>query len=146
MLGSMYRKSIAAFLLSGIALGSSPALADHGDGRGHEDRGWHGGGWHGDRGWHGGHGPDHGGRYREWHRGDRYVGPNWRVDDWRRYRGLYAPPPGYYWVRYGGGFLLAAVATGIIANVIAESYAPPGPMGPPPPPPPPYGPAMPYGP
>ncbi|WP_259654748.1 RcnB family protein [Gluconacetobacter dulcium] len=53
----------------------------------------------------------------------------WQVQDWRRYRGLYAPPPGYYWVQYGNQFLLTALATGIISNVIANAYGA-GPMGP----------------
>ncbi|MFH7812946.1 MULTISPECIES: RcnB family protein [Acetobacter] len=37
---------------------------------------------------------------------------------------MYAPPPGYRWISYGGSFLLAAVATGIISNVIAGSAYP----------------------
>ncbi|MFT8423380.1 MAG: RcnB family protein, partial [Gluconacetobacter sp.] len=76
-------------------------------------------------------GPQYGGG-RMWRRGDRYDGPRsgmWQVQDWRRYRGLYAPPPGYYWVQYGNQFLLTALATGIISNVIANAYGA-GPMGP----------------
>ncbi|WP_338030449.1 RcnB family protein [Gluconacetobacter aggeris] len=95
--------------------------ANYGDNRG---RGPGGPGY--DRG-----GPWNGGG-RVWRRGDRYDGPRsgmWAVQDWRRYRGLYAPPPGYYWVQYGNQFLLTAVATGIIASVIAGAYGA-GPMGP----------------
>ncbi|MFW7266694.1 RcnB family protein [Gluconacetobacter sp. Hr-1-5] len=116
------------------------------DGRGGQDnRGDNrgpGGGPGGGPGYNRG-GPQYGGGGggRVWRRGDRYDGPRsgmWQVQDWRRYRGLYAPPPGYYWVQYGNQFLLAALATGIIANVIANSYGAggygpgygAGPMGP----------------
>ena len=39
------------------------------------------------------------------------------VSDWRRHR-LSAPPRGYHWVQVGPDYVLAAVATGIIANLI----------------------------
>lgn len=40
------------------------------------------------------------------------------VNDWRAHR-LYAPPPGYQWVQTDGGdFLLIAIATGLIANMM----------------------------
>ena len=40
------------------------------------------------------------------------------VNDWRAHR-LYAPPPGYQWVQTDGGdFLLIAIATGMIANMM----------------------------
>jgi Ni/Co efflux regulator RcnB len=39
------------------------------------------------------------------------------VSDWRRHR-LSAPPRGYQWVQVGPDYVLAAVATGIIANLI----------------------------
>ncbi|NHN85577.1 hypothetical protein GOB93_13130, partial [Acetobacter musti] len=66
----------------------------------------------------GGGGGPHGGM---WRRGDRYNGGGVFVDNWRGYRGLYAPPPGYRWIDYGGSFLLAAIATGIISSVVAGS-------------------------
>ncbi|MFB9941192.1 RcnB family protein [Gluconobacter oxydans] len=95
------------------------------------------GGGHGDfRG--GGHG---GGQNRIWRRGDRYDGPRgsrWAVNNWRNYRGLYAPPRGYYWMRYGNQFLLTALATGLIAGVVTANsgVVQPGvPVAPPPPPP-----------
>ncbi|MBS0967093.1 RcnB family protein, partial [Acetobacter okinawensis] len=75
-----------------------------------------GGGFRGGPGgWRGGGGP-HGGM---WRAGDRYDGGGIFVDNWRGYGGLYAPPPGYRWINYGGSFLLAAIATGVISNVIA---------------------------
>lgn len=58
----------------------------------------------------------------EWRRGGRvpteYRGRNYVVNDWRGYH-LNAPPRGYQWVGVGGDFVLAAVATGIIAQIIA---------------------------
>ncbi|RYF33888.1 MAG: hypothetical protein EOO26_06485 [Comamonadaceae bacterium] len=58
----------------------------------------------------------------EWRRGGRvpseFRGRNYVVDDWRGQR-LSAPPRGYQWVGVGGDFVLAAVATGIIAQIIA---------------------------
>lgn len=60
--------------------------------------------------------------HAEWRRGGRvppeYRGRNYVVDDYRMHR-LNAPPRGYQWVGVGGDFVLAAVATGIIAQIIA---------------------------
>ena len=42
---------------------------------------------------------------------------NYVVNDWRAYR-LAAPPRGYQWVQVGSDFVLVAIATGIIANII----------------------------
>lgn len=50
------------------------------------------------------------------YRGNRYV-----VSDWRRHRGLYAPHHGYHWVQAGNDYLLVAVATGLIANVLLNN-------------------------
>lgn len=61
-----------------------------------------------------------GGPDRSWHRGDRYDGGGYYVDNWRGYNGLYAPPNGYRWINYGGTFLLTAIATGVISNIIAN--------------------------
>ncbi|MGJ7545200.1 RcnB family protein [Variovorax sp. LT1R16] len=59
----------------------------------------------------------------EWRRGGRvpteYRGRNYVVDDWRGHR-LQAPPRGYQWVGVGGDFVLAAIATGVIAQIIAS--------------------------
>lgn len=41
------------------------------------------------------------------------------VSDWRRHR-LAAPPRGYHWVQVGPDYVLAAIATGIIANLIVN--------------------------
>ena len=59
-------------------------------------------------------------RYR---RGDyvpyQYRQSHYHVADWRAHR-LYAPPQGYQWVRTddSGDFLLVAIATGLIANLL----------------------------
>jgi Ni/Co efflux regulator RcnB len=46
------------------------------------------------------------------YRHDRYV-----VRDWRS-RHLSAPPRGHHWVRAGNDYVLAAIATGLIAQVL----------------------------
>lgn len=63
-----------------------------------------------------GAGPDHafrrGGRLPSDYRGRQYV-----VDDWRGHH-LSSPPRGYHWVQTGADYVLVAVATGIIAQVL----------------------------
>lgn len=68
------------------------------------------------------HRPAHGYGPPRWTRGVRYYGdgygPTYVVNDYRGY-GLRAPPRGYYWRRSDAGdYLLVAVATGIIADLI----------------------------
>jgi Ni/Co efflux regulator RcnB len=63
-----------------------------------------------------GAGPDHafrrGGRLPQNYRSNQYV-----VDDWRGHH-LTSPPRGYHWVQTGADYVLVAVATGIIAQVL----------------------------
>ncbi len=63
-----------------------------------------------------GAGPNHnfhrGGRLPQEYRNRQYV-----VDDWRGHH-LNAPPRGYQWVQTGGDYLLVAIATGIIAQIL----------------------------
>ena len=67
-------------------------------------------------------------------RGERlpveYRHRNYVVDDWRAHR-LHAPPRGYHWVQIGADFALAAIATGLIIEVVGASQpavvAAPGP-------------------
>ena len=63
-----------------------------------------------------GAGPDHafyrGGRLPQEYRSRQYV-----VDDWRGHH-LSAPPRGYHWVQTGGDYVLAAIATGVIASIL----------------------------
>ena len=67
---------------------------------------------HGERG----AGPDHnfyrGGRLSPEYRNHQYV-----VNDWRGHH-LNAPPRGYQWVQTGGDYVLVAIATGIIAQIL----------------------------
>jgi Ni/Co efflux regulator RcnB len=60
-------------------------------------------------------------RPAEWRRGGRlppeYRGRNYVVNDYRAYR-LQPPPRGYQWIGIGGEFALAAIATGLIAQII----------------------------
>lgn len=116
------KRSVA--LLMGLALTIAPTVASaQGGPEGGRDGGGPGGGGHRDGGGPGGGGG--GGGFRGagphrgmWRSGDRYNGGGVFVDSWHRYPGLYAPPPGYRWIDYGGSFLLAAITTGIISNVI----------------------------
>lgn len=59
--------------------------------------------------------------YRRWAKGQRldhrYRGNSYYVSDYRRY-GLRQPPRGYRWQRVNDQYVLAAVATGLIASVI----------------------------
>lgn len=63
-----------------------------------------------------GAGPDHefrrGGRLPSEYRNRQYV-----VDDWRGHQ-LSAPPRGYHWVQAGGDYVLVAIATGIIMQLL----------------------------
>ena len=66
-----------------------------------------------------GAGPDH-----AWHRGDRlpdsYRDRRYEVTDWRAHH-LSAPPTGYHWVNVNGDFVLAAVATGVITDMLLNN-------------------------
>ena len=46
-----------------------------------------------------------------------YHNRQYVVDNWRAHR-LSAPPRGHHWVQVGGDYVLAAIATGIIASVL----------------------------
>jgi Ni/Co efflux regulator RcnB len=63
--------------------------------------------------------------YRRWQRGQRldarYRDNRYYVSDYRRH-GLRAPPRGYRWQRVDDSYILAAVATGLIASVIIANH------------------------
>jgi Ni/Co efflux regulator RcnB len=63
-----------------------------------------------------GAGPGH-----SFYRGDRlpmnYRGRQYVVDDWRGH-GLRTPPRGYHWVQTGGDYVLVAIATGVILELL----------------------------
>ena len=61
-------------------------------------------------------------RARAWRKGERFdrrYAQNYQEVDYRRYRGLRAPPRGYHYVRSGNDAVLVGVTTGIIAAVVA---------------------------
>ena len=66
-----------------------------------------------------GAGPDHayyrGGRMPMQYRSHQYV-----VEDWRSHN-LSAPPRGYHWVQSGGDYVLVAIATGIILQLLLNN-------------------------
>jgi Ni/Co efflux regulator RcnB len=63
-----------------------------------------------------GAGPNH-----SYHKGDRLPAAEHRkqdvVSDWRGHH-LSAPPRGYHWVQSGSDFVLVAIATGIISQLL----------------------------
>jgi Ni/Co efflux regulator RcnB len=66
-----------------------------------------------------GAGPDH-----AYYRGERmplqYRSRQYVVEDWRSHR-LSAPPRGYHWVQSGGDYVLVAIATGIILQLLLNN-------------------------
>ena len=63
-----------------------------------------------------GAGPNH-----DFRRGQRlpaeYRSRQYVVDDWRGHH-LSAPPRGYHWVQTGGDYVLVAIATGVILQLL----------------------------
>ena len=63
-----------------------------------------------------GAGPNH-----DFRRGDRlpreYRNRQYVVNDWRGHH-LSAPPRGYHWVQTGGDYVLVAIATGVILQLL----------------------------
>jgi len=66
-----------------------------------------------------GAGPDH-----SWHKGDRipasYRDKRYEVTDWKSHN-LRQPPSGYHWVNVNGDYVLAAIATGVIADMLLNN-------------------------
>ncbi|MGS0753888.1 RcnB family protein [Roseateles sp. GG27B] len=91
---------------------------DHKDRGGRDDRGDRGGDRRdrGDQRAERGAGPERsfyrGGRLPPQYRNHRYV-----VQDWRGHR-LSAPPRGYQWVQTGNDYVLVAIATGVILQLL----------------------------
>jgi Ni/Co efflux regulator RcnB len=63
----------------------------------------------------------YGARGPEWRRGGHipreYMSRQYYVDDWRAHH-LSAPPRGYQWVQVGDDYVLVALATGIISQLL----------------------------
>jgi len=59
--------------------------------------------------------------FGEYRRGQRlpqeYRNRQYVVNDWRGHH-LSAPPRGYHWVQHGSDYVLVAITTGIIANLL----------------------------
>ena len=107
------RKHLLLLATSIALLSLSTGAIAKGHGRGH-------GGHDGDR--HGDYDDHPPGKHKGWHKGDRvdvvYLQPRYYVEDYRVYR-LAPPPPGHRWIRDPDGrFILVAVATGIIADIL----------------------------
>ena len=67
--------------------------------------------------------PGHAYGHDKWRKGQRLGRAEWRrypAVDWRHHR-LHRPPPGYEWREVDGQFVLAAAASGLIAEIIAMS-------------------------
>lgn len=134
----MNKKTIISAAIAVLLTVSTSAFAqnnDHGNDRGHNEQAQRGGpqGHPQDRGRNDradyqprqndaqrngprGAGPRHdmrkGGRLSNDYRGKQYV-----VNDWRGHH-LSAPPRGYQWVQTGGDYVLVAVVSGIIAQIL----------------------------
>ena len=63
----------------------------------------------------------HGNGPRDWRKGDRlpsdYRNRQYVVDDYRGY-GLRQPPRGYQWVGVSGDYVLVAISSGVIAQIV----------------------------
>lgn len=121
--------------MAALALMASPALAQPGPGwQGHMSGpegsmpGWQGHMSGPEGSMPGGMGPYHHYGYRNggghgrppwgWRRGDHFYGPRPVIIHNYGYYHLLPPPPGYYWVQTDGQFLMIAVATGLIVNIL----------------------------
>ena len=129
--------AMAALMAAGTLAAAVPASAQSYH-HGHNDRGYHDQGRYNDRGRGWSHGNDRGynrgydrGHYNGWHersswyRGgyvSRYDYDRGAYVDYRYHRGLYRPPYGYEWRRVDNNYVLVAVASGLIAAMIANDY------------------------
>jgi len=64
-------------------------------------------------------------RHDEWRKGAKIQDQDWRRGEHIDYREhhLRAPTRGYEWRQVDGNYVLAAVATGVIASVVASAIA-----------------------
>src|ERR1019366_1990619 len=97
-------KKILAGAMALSLLGASVATAQPGG----QHRGW---------------GHDYGSAGHHWNRGDRVGYNDWssaQPVDYRQHH-LRKPPRGYEWRQSNGQYILAAVATGVIASIILNA-------------------------
>lgn len=117
----MNRKIIISTIIAMSLAAGGSAFAQSNDHRNDQDHG------HGDQDSHRdihadahnverGAGPNHdfhkGGRISNQYRSKQYV-----VNDWRGHH-LHAPPRGYHWVQTGPDYVLVAVTSGLIAQIV----------------------------
>ena len=116
-----------AFNLAAGSLAMAQGNSNHGDrGRGDDRRNDRSDYRHDNRDFGRGHN-DHmkngrgAGTGHQYYQGDRfpaeYRNRHYVVNDWRGHR-LRQPPRGYHWVQSGSDYLLVAIATGIIADLL----------------------------
>jgi Ni/Co efflux regulator RcnB len=123
---------VSAILAMSLATGGLAFADDHGDrnDQGRNAQAQRGGEWrqsdrrenrgrannNADRRDERGAGPNH-----DFRRGQRlpreYRNRQYVVDDWRGHH-LSAPPRGYHWVQTGGDYVLVAIATGVILQLL----------------------------
>ena len=107
----MFRKTISTLILLGICSTPLMALAQHDQNDQRNDD--HHDAYH-----------QQYVRHDEWKHGYHMSHDDWnrgqRVDNWRAYH-LRQPPRGYEWREVDGNYVLAAVATGVVASVVAAS-------------------------
>lgn len=101
-----FRRGIALLLLAGMISGGSAFAQDHHEEQQSQE-----------------HHDDHYVRHDEWKKGYHMKHEDWdrgtRID-YRTYH-LRRPPSGYEWREVDGNYVMAAIATGIIASVVVAS-------------------------
>jgi Ni/Co efflux regulator RcnB len=108
------KKFTSLIAAAALLAGTGGAFAQ-GYNRGHDDH-------HDDH-----HGPSmtmHGPRHPDWHQGGHIARNDWgrgRHVDYRAHH-LRTPPRGYEWRQVDDNYVLAAVATGLIASVILANH------------------------
>lgn len=123
------RKVVASCTLSFLLLSGSAFAQDHQDDHGRPNQDNHGRQDQGNHGRQNQDGPgrsDRGGpqhayvRHQEWRKGYHMRNEDWsrgeRID--YRQNHLRRPPSGYEWRQVDGNYVMAAVATGVIASVV----------------------------
>jgi len=104
--------AIAAATLALSAVAGAASAQPYGHDNGRHDNARHDNGYH------------NGDRHHDWRRGGRIERSDWnrgqRVD-WRRHH-LRQPPRGYEWRQVDNQYVMAAVATGVIASILAASH------------------------
>ena len=112
--------ALALSMAAATAASAQPNGHDPRDQRGdHQDNNHHDNGAGGHPGW----GQDYGGGGHHWNRGQRMGYNDWsgaQPVDYRSHH-LRRPPHGYEWRESNGQYILAAVATGLIASIILNS-------------------------